>query len=40
MPMTAMAMQPVKISMEATCAPASLAIPAMAKIVQTWMSAL
>ena len=39
MPMTAMTMQPVQITTEATCAPASLAIPAMAKIVQTWMSA-
>ena len=34
MPMTAMTMQPVQITTEATCAPASLAIPAMAKIVQ------
>ena len=33
MPMTAMTMQPVQISMEATCAAASLAIQEMAKIV-------
>ena len=37
--MTAMPMQIVQISMEATCAAAILALQEMAKIVQTWMSA-
>ena len=37
--MTAMPMQLVQISMEATCAAATLALQEMAKIVQTWMSA-